>query len=148
MVNLLLYLALEVADMGVPVAIAAKVFKKDPAWVRAGIICGWLPIGTATRNGQQITDLTQMDSKKGRINYYISPKLLYDLTGYEWRNENGSFEPGRKGNTGSEKNSAGQSIGYSQGRISRNNLNSIVFFLRNKRSEEFDSFQFLRFLFF
>ena len=74
---------------GVPVSVAAKIFKKDPCWVRAGIICGWLPIGVATRNGQQITDLTQMDSKKGRINYYISPKLLYDLTGYEWRNENG-----------------------------------------------------------
>ena len=74
---------------GVPVSIAAKIFKKDPCWVRAGIICGWLPIGVATRNGQQITDLTQMNSKYGRINYYISPKLLYDLTGYEWRNENG-----------------------------------------------------------
>lgn len=78
--------------MGVPVAVAAKIFKKDPSWVRAGIICGWLPIGTATRNGQQITDLTQMDSKKGRINYYISPKLLYELTGYEWRNSNGRRE--------------------------------------------------------
>jgi hypothetical protein len=75
--------------MGVPVSVAAKVFGKDPCWVRAGIICGWLPIGTATRNGKQITDLSQMNSKLGRINYYISPKALYELTGYLWRNENG-----------------------------------------------------------
>ncbi len=75
--------------MGVPVSVAAKVFGKDPCWVRAGIICGWLPIGTATRNGKQITDLSQMNSKLGRINYYISPKALYELTGYLWRNKNG-----------------------------------------------------------
>lgn len=69
----------------VPVAIAARVYGKDPNWVRAGIICGWLPIGTATRNGQQITSIDQMDSKQGRINYYISPKRLYEETGYVWQ---------------------------------------------------------------
>ena len=72
---------------GVPVAIAAKVYGKDPAWVRAGIICGWLPIGIATRRGQQVTDLSEMDSKKGRINYYISPIKLKEETGYEWRDK-------------------------------------------------------------
>ena len=71
----------------VPVRIAAKVYGRDPAWVRAGIISGWLPIGTATRNGHPVTDLKQMNSKYGRINYYISPKLLYEQTGYEWRGE-------------------------------------------------------------
>ena len=68
----------------VPVAVAARVYGKDACWVRAGIISGWLPIGTATRNGKQITDLSQMDSRLGRINYYISPKLLYEETGYIW----------------------------------------------------------------
>ena len=68
----------------VPVAVAARVYGKDPNWVRAGIICGWLPIGTATRNGQQITSIDQMNSKFGRINYYISPKRLYEETGYLW----------------------------------------------------------------
>lgn len=29
----------------VPVRIAARVYGRDPAWVRAGIIAGWLPIG-------------------------------------------------------------------------------------------------------
>ncbi len=68
----------------VPVRIAAEVYGKDASWVRAGIIEGWLPIGTATRNGTQVTDVQDIDSKKGRINYYISPKLLYEHTGYIW----------------------------------------------------------------
>ena len=41
----------------VPVRVAARVYGKDPCWVRAGIISGWLPIGMATRKGKQITDL-------------------------------------------------------------------------------------------
>ena len=42
-------------EMGsVPVRIAARVYGRDPAWVRAGIIAGWLPIGEATRNGKRI----------------------------------------------------------------------------------------------
>lgn len=68
----------------VPVRVAAMVYGKDAAWVRAGIIAGWLPIGEATRNGIKITDIKQMDSKYGRINYYISPKLLYEQTGFVW----------------------------------------------------------------
>ena len=57
----------------VPVAVVARVYGKDASWVRAGIISGWLPIGKATRNG--------------RINFYISPKRLYEETGYFWRGE-------------------------------------------------------------
>ena len=68
----------------VPIAVAAKVYGRDASWVRAGIISGWLPIGKATRNGKLITDVKEMDSKLGRINYYISPKLLYEDTGYVW----------------------------------------------------------------
>lgn len=71
----------------VPVRVTAKVYGRDPAWVRAGIIAGWLPIGEATRNGRRVTDLKEMSSKYGRINYYISPKLLFEQTGYEWRGE-------------------------------------------------------------
>ena len=69
----------------VPISIAAKVYGKDPSWVRAGIISGWLNIGVAIRKGEKITDLSEMDSRKGRINYYISPKLLYEETGYIWK---------------------------------------------------------------
>ena len=72
---------------GVPVAVAAKVYGKDPAWVRAGIVCGWLPIGIATRRGQQVTRLEDIDSKKGRINYYISPIKLKEETGFEYRDK-------------------------------------------------------------
>ncbi len=68
----------------VPVTVAAKVYGKDPCWVRAGIIAGWLPIGRATRKGQEITDVNQMNSKLGRINYYISPTKLYEDTGFKW----------------------------------------------------------------
>lgn len=71
----------------VPVRVAARVYGKDASWVRAGIICGWLPIGTATRDGEQVTDLKQMDSRYGRINYYISPNKLYEETGFIWKGE-------------------------------------------------------------
>lgn len=71
----------------VPVVIVAKLYGRDPAWVRAGIILGWLPIGKATRRHKQVTRIEDMDSRKGRINYYISPKLLYEETGYEWKGE-------------------------------------------------------------
>lgn len=67
--------------MGVPVSVAGK----DPCWVRAGLIAGWLPIGRATRHGKQVTNVSEMNSRLGRINYYISPKLLYEDTGFEWR---------------------------------------------------------------
>lgn len=71
----------------VPVAVAAKVYGKDPSWIRAGIISGWLPIGKAVRQGKQITSLDDVDSRKGRINFYISPRLLYEDTGYIWNGE-------------------------------------------------------------
>ena len=71
----------------VPVSVAARVFGKDACWVRAGIISGYCPIGVATRDGKEIHEVQDMDSRKGRINYYISPKLLYEQTGYVWRGE-------------------------------------------------------------
>ena len=69
----------------VPVSIAAKVYGKDAYWIRAGIIAGWLPIGNATRNGKQVTTVEEMNSRLGRINYYISPKLLFEQTGFIWK---------------------------------------------------------------
>ena len=72
----------------VPVAVAAKVYGKDAAWVRTGIIVGWLPIGRATRKGKLITKTADIDSKFGRINYYISPELLYKDTGFIWEGKN------------------------------------------------------------
>lgn len=71
----------------VPVEVAAKVYGKDPSWVRAGIISGALPIGIATRAGRQITNVEEMNVRNGRINYYISPKKLYEETGFIWKGE-------------------------------------------------------------
>lgn len=78
---------IEFATGSVPVAVAAKVYGKDSCWVRAGIISGWLPIGKATRNGKLVTSVDEINSKYGRINFYISPKLLYEETGYVWKGE-------------------------------------------------------------
>lgn len=71
----------------VPVSVAAKVYGKDSSWIRAGIIAGWLPIGIATRNGERVTKVSDISSKKGRISYQISPKRLYEETGYIWKGE-------------------------------------------------------------
>lgn len=57
----------------------ADILKKDPNWVRAGIIEGWLPIGIATRKGRAITSISQQSSKLGRINYYIFPEKIEKL---------------------------------------------------------------------
>lgn len=72
----------------VPVSVVAGIYGKDASWIRAGIISGWLPIGKATRNGKLITKVEDINSKYGRINYYISPKLLWEETGYLWKGEN------------------------------------------------------------
>lgn len=77
----------EFAMGSVPVSVAAKVYGRDACWIRDGIISGYCPIGTATRNGKEIFDIQDMDSRKGRINYYISPKKLYEQTGYVWKGE-------------------------------------------------------------
>lgn len=78
---------MEFAKGSVPVSVAAKVYGKDAAWVRAGVVAGWLPIGTATRNGEQVTKVEEINSRYGRINFYISPKKLYEETGYIWRGD-------------------------------------------------------------
>ena len=71
----------------VPVAVAARVYGKGASWVRAGIVSGWLPIGKATRSGKLVTTIEEMDSRYGRINFYISPKRLYEETGFLWKGE-------------------------------------------------------------
>lgn len=71
----------------VPIAIVAHIYGKDACWVRAGIISGYLPIGIATRGGKQVTKISDMDSRKGRISYVVSPQKLYEDTGFEWNGE-------------------------------------------------------------
>ncbi|MBO7450922.1 MAG: hypothetical protein J6U54_11205 [Clostridiales bacterium] len=78
---------MEFTNGSVPVTVVARIYGKDACWVRAGIITGYLPIGTATRKGKPISSIEQMNSRFGRINYYISPKKLYEETGYIWKGE-------------------------------------------------------------
>ena len=66
----------------VPIPIVAYVYGKD-----ACLISGYLSIGFATRKGKQITQISEMDSRKGRISYFVSPKKLYEETGFEWNGE-------------------------------------------------------------
>lgn len=73
----------------VPVSVVAKVYGKDASWVRAGIISGYLKIGIATRNNEVVTSVSDISSKKGRINYYVSPRLLYEQTGFVWGGKKG-----------------------------------------------------------
>lgn len=71
----------------VPVRVVARVYGKKDDWVKSGIVAGWLPIGRATRGGKLVTDVKQIDSRYGRINYQISPKKLWEDTGYIWKGE-------------------------------------------------------------
>lgn len=71
----------------VPVKVAARVYHKDPSWIRAGIIEGYCPIGVATRGGRRVTKIEEMDGRLGRINYYISPAKLFAETQYIWMGE-------------------------------------------------------------
>ena len=77
----------EFGQGSVPIVVAARVYGKDASWIRAGIIAGWLPIGVATRDGIQVTSVDDINSRHGRINYYISPKRLWEDTGYVWKGE-------------------------------------------------------------
>lgn len=60
---------------GVPVKVAAKIYGKDPAWVRCQMKAGLLPIGVVSPG-------------RKRSNYYISPKLLFEHTGFVYRGGN------------------------------------------------------------
>ena len=62
---------LRFSGKNVPVTAVAKIMGKDQQFVRQAMIDGLLPIGVAFR-------------KKGSSQYdfYISPKLLYDFTGF------------------------------------------------------------------
>ena len=37
-----------------------------------------------------VTDVKEMNAKLGRINFYISPKALYEQTGFLWRGKHGT----------------------------------------------------------
>ena len=65
---------MEFAKGGVPTKIAAEVFGKSEMWVRQMMNNGMLPIGIA----MALEGSTKMS-------VYISPKLLYEYTGYIYK---------------------------------------------------------------
>lgn len=60
---------------------AADIVGVAPEWVRAGIISGYFPVGIATRNGKQVTDVQEMHGK-GRITYVIFEDKFKEVTGW------------------------------------------------------------------
>ncbi len=74
----------EFGKKSIPVAVAAKVMGREATWIQAGLISGWLPFGIATQDKKKITSLEQVNRRK-RMNYYISPKLFWEFTGYVWK---------------------------------------------------------------
>lgn len=58
----------------VPIRVAAKVLGKSEMYVRHAIADNRLDIGCCSGRGK-------------RKSYYISPKKLFELTGYEWKGE-------------------------------------------------------------
>ena len=57
----------------VPIPVAAKVLNKDQQYVRLGLIQGVLPIGAAFKK-----------PGSSQYDYYISPKLFWEFTGYKY----------------------------------------------------------------
>lgn len=62
------------SDGNVPITVAAKVMHKDPMFVRIGLQRGLLPFGVAIKK----------DENGKQYDYYISPKLFYEYTGFLW----------------------------------------------------------------
>ena len=59
----------------VPVEVVARIMKKDNLFIRLGLQSGRLPIGTAFKKSE--------DGKQ--YDYYISPFLLWQYTGYIYK---------------------------------------------------------------
>lgn len=62
---------LEFSGSNVPITEVARIMKKDKQFVRMGIQEKWLPIGVAYRK-----------EGSSEFSYYVSPKKLYEYTGY------------------------------------------------------------------
>ena len=58
----------------VPIKVAARVMGKSQVYIRNAIKDGRVDLGICSGQGN-------------RKSYYISPKKLYELTGYEWKGE-------------------------------------------------------------
>jgi hypothetical protein len=58
----------------IPVTEAAKIMGKDQQFIRQGMIAGILPIGTVFKK-----------EGSNQYDYYISPKMFWEYTGYVYK---------------------------------------------------------------
>lgn len=58
----------------IPVTEAAKIRGKDQQFIRQGMIAGILPIGTVFKK-----------EGSNQYDYYISPKMFWEYTGYVYK---------------------------------------------------------------
>lgn len=70
----------EFSSENMSVSDASKLIGLPVTSIRAGIVYGWLPIGTAIQNNKPAKSLSG-----GRITYIISPRKVYEVTGYVWK---------------------------------------------------------------
>lgn len=67
----------EFTGENIPVTTAAKIMKKDQQFIRQAMIKGILPIGLAYKK-----------EGSSQHDFYISPKLFYEYTGYVYKGDN------------------------------------------------------------
>lgn len=70
----------EFSSENMTVADASQLIGLPARSIRAGIVYGWLPIGTAIQNDKPTKSLSG-----GRITYIISPRKVYEVTGHVWK---------------------------------------------------------------
>lgn len=70
----------EFSSENMTVADASQLIGLPATSIRAGIVYGWLPIGTAIQNNKPAKSLSG-----GRITYIISPRKVYEVTGHVWK---------------------------------------------------------------
>lgn len=70
----------EFSSENMSVSDASKLIGLPVTSIRAGIVYGWLPIGTAIQNNKPAKSLSG-----GRITYIISPRKVYEVTGHVWK---------------------------------------------------------------
>lgn len=96
----------------VPLKVVSKVLDMKPDTIRNKMEDGTLDLGI-------IYKARKKRGKRSYRNTYISPKKLYDLTGYVWKGEKEAIEVKKRVNT------ADQSNVFTRNMKSVNNRNSI-----------------------
>lgn len=70
----MIYQVPEFTGENIPVKEAAKIMKKEQQFIRQGMLQGILPIGTVFKK-----------EGSSQYDYYISPKLFWEYTGYVYK---------------------------------------------------------------